>query len=154
MGMAFALKVKSFDDGGAIPKRFTCDGEDVSPALEWSDAPHGTQSYALIVDDPDAPVGTWNHWLLWDIPAHVHSLVEGFKPGSTGSSGKNDFGHSGYGGPCPPKGHGTHHYHFKLHAVDRPMLGLPAGAKRRELDRALKGRVLAQAQYVGRYSRA
>ena len=151
--MAFMLKVRGFDDGGNIPKRHTCDGEDSSPALEWSDEPRGTQSFALIMDDPDAPEGTWNHWLLWDVPAHVHSLPEGFRPGPVGSSGKNDFGRFGYGGPCPPKGHGVHCYAFTLHAVDRPALGLPAGAKRQDLDRALKGRVLVRTQLMGRYGR-
>jgi Raf kinase inhibitor-like YbhB/YbcL family protein len=152
--MALTLQVKGFNDGGSIPKRFTCDGEDLSPALEWSDEPRGTESFALIVDDPDAPAGTWNHWLLWDIPAHAHALPEGFRPGQVGSSGKNDFGRSGYGGPCPPKGHGAHRYYFTLFAMDRPALGLPPGSNRRELDRALKDRVLARAQYMGRYSRA
>ncbi len=151
--MAFSLEVKGFDEGGSIPKRNTCDGDDLSPALSWSDAPAEAHSFALIVDDPDAPAGTWNHWLLWDIPAHVHSLPEGFKPGSVGASGKNDFGKSGYGGPCPPKGN-PHRYYFTLHAVDRPVLGLPPGANRKELDRALKGRTISQAQYMGKYARA
>lgn len=150
--MSFNLSVKAFDNGGAIPKRFTCDGEDASPAIEWSAAPHETQSYALVVDDPDAPAGTWNHWLLWDIPAHVHALAEGFRPGTTGSSGKNDFGRPGYGGPCPPKGP-AHRYYFTLYALDRPALGLPHGSNRSELDRALNGRVLAKAQYMGKYGR-
>ena len=151
--MAFTLKVKGFDDGESIPKRYTCDGEDSSPALEWANEPRGVESFALIMDDPDAPGGTWTHWLLWDVPAHVHSLSDDFRPGALGESGKNDFGHPGYGGPCPPKGHGVHRYHFTLYALDRPVLGLPAGAKRQDLDRALKGRVLARTQYVGRYGR-
>jgi hypothetical protein len=151
--MALTLKVTGFDSGDAIPKRHTCDGEGSSPALEWSNTPRETQSFALIVDDPDAPGGTWTHWLLWDIPPHVHSLREGFRAGDSGSSGKNDFGRPGYGGPCPPKGHGTHRYFFNLYALDRPVLGLPPGAKRQELDRALKGRILDHAQYMGRYGR-
>ena len=151
--MAFTLKVKGFDDGGSIPKRSTCDGEDSSPALEWAGEPRGTQSFALILDDPDAPAGTWTHWLLWDVPAHVHSLSEGFRPGAAGASGKNDFGRPGYGGPCPPKGHGVHRYYFTLFALDRPVLGLPPGARRQELDHALKGRVLTRTQYMGRYGR-
>jgi Raf kinase inhibitor-like YbhB/YbcL family protein len=151
--MSFSLKVKGFDDGATIPKRNSCEGDDSSPALEWSDEPRGTQSFALIVDDPDAPGGTWNHWLLWDIPANVHSLAEGFRPGKIGSSGKNDFGKPGYGGPCPPKGHGAHRYYFTLYAVDKASLGLSAGAKRQDLDRALKGRALGQARYMGRYER-
>jgi Raf kinase inhibitor-like YbhB/YbcL family protein len=150
--MSFTVTVKGFENGGTIPKPNTCDGEDSSPAVDWSGEPGGTQSFALIVDDPDAPAGTWNHWLLWDIPAHVHALHEGFRPGTIGSSGKNDFGKPGYGGPCPPKGP-AHRYYFTLIAIDRPALGLPPGSKRSELDRALNGRVLAKAQYLGHYSR-
>jgi len=152
--MAFSLKVNGFDDGAFIPKGNTCEGENISPALEWSDEPKGTSSFALIMDDPDAPGGTWNHWLLWDIRNNVHALAEGFRPGMLGASGKNDFGRPGYGGPCPPKGHGAHRYYFTLYALDRSFLGLPAGARRAELDRALKGRVLAQTQYMGRYARS
>lgn len=151
--MPFILKVNGFGSGGTIPKANTCDGGDASPALEWSGEPAGTQSFALILEDPDAPAGTWNHWLLWDIPAHVRSLAAGFTPGAIGASGKNDFGKPGYGGPCPPKGHGPHRYYFTLYAVDRPALGLPAGANRAELERALNGRVLAKTQYMGRYGR-
>lgn len=151
--MAFQVKVKGFGNGERIPARYTGDGENISPALEWSGEPEGTQSFALVMDDPDAPGGTWNHWLLWDIPGHVHSLPEGFRPGDLGASGKNDFGRLGYGGPYPPKGHGAHRYQFTIYALDRPALGLPAGAIRKELDRALAGRVLGQASYMGRYER-
>ena len=151
--MVFTLKVEGFADGESIPARFTCDGDNASPALSWSGDPPETQSFVLIVDDPDAPAGTWNHWLLWDVPAHVHSIAEDFRPGAVGCSGKNDFGKPGYGGPCPPRGHGAHRYYFTIHAVDRPALGLPPGAKRQELDRALKNHVLARAQYMGRYER-
>ena len=150
--MSFRVTVKGFDEGGAVPKRFTCDGEDTSPGLEWSGEPGGTQSFALIVDDPDAPAGTWTHWLLWDIPAHVHALPEGFRPGTTGSSGKNDFGKPGYGGPCPPKG-SPHRYYFTLYAVDRPALGVPRDARRGDLDKALNGRVIGKTQFMGRYGR-
>jgi Raf kinase inhibitor-like YbhB/YbcL family protein len=151
--MAFTVQVAGFGNGELVPKRHTCEGADASPALEWSGEPEGTESFALIVDDPDAPVGTWNHWLLWDIPAHVHSIAEGFRPGGLGASGVNDFRRPGYGGPCPPKGHGPHRYFFRVYAVDRPMLGLPGGSQRGELDRALKGRVIGQAEYMGRYER-
>ncbi|HOK45346.1 MAG TPA: YbhB/YbcL family Raf kinase inhibitor-like protein [Bryobacteraceae bacterium] len=151
--MAFKLMSSAFPEGGTIPKLHTCEGADLSPALEWSGEPAGTKSFALIVDDPDAPVGTWNHWLLWDIPASTHSLPQGFKPGQTGESGTNDFGKLGYGGPCPPKGHGPHRYFFKLYALDTESLGLRAGAKRADLDRALKNHILAEAQYMGRYER-
>ena len=151
--MAFTLKAAGFGEGETIPKLHTCEGADSSPAIEWTGEPGGTQSFALVVDDPDAPVGTWNHWLLWDIPAHVHMLAEGFRPGIVGTSGRNDFKRPGYGGPCPPKGHGPHRYFFKLYALDRPALGLPAGSGRIDLDRALKGRVIAEARYMGRYER-
>lgn len=151
--MAFKLTVAGFREGETIPKQHTCEGKDVSPALAWQGAPAGTQSFALIMDDPDAPVGTWNHWLLWDIPASVNSLAEGYRPGSLGTDGTNDFGKTGYGGPCPPRGHGPHRYYFRLYALDVPQLKLAARAKRAELDKALRGHVLAEAVYMGRYER-
>lgn len=151
--MALRLTIPAFPDGGEIPKLHTCEGADLSPALEWSGEPEGTRSFVLIVDDPDAPVGVWNHWLLYDIPSSVHALAQGFKPGSVGLSGTNDFGRPGYGGPCPPKGHGPHRYYFRLYAVDVASLGLKAGVRRAELDRALRGHVLAETQYMGRYER-
>ncbi len=151
--MAFKLMSSAFPEGGTIPKLHTCEGADLSPALEWSGAPANAKSFALIVDDPDAPAGTWNHWLLWDIPASTHSLAQGFKPGRTGDSGANDFGKQGYGGPCPPKGHGPHRYFFKLYALDTESLDLRAGAKRADLDRALRNHTVAETQYMGRYER-
>jgi Raf kinase inhibitor-like YbhB/YbcL family protein len=151
--MKFSIRVNGFEEGGLVPKSYTCDGENSSPALEWSNEPLGTNSFVLIVDDPDAPAGTWTHWLLWDIPGHTHSLPAGFRPGRLGSSGTNDFGRQGYGGPCPPKGAGPHRYFFTLCALDRPALGLTPGAKRPELDAALTGRVLACTEYMGRYGR-
>jgi Raf kinase inhibitor-like YbhB/YbcL family protein len=151
--MAFQLLTNAFADGGWIPALHSCQGADLSPALEWSGAPAEARSLALIVDDPDAPGGTWNHWLLYDIPAAVRNLAQGYRPGGTGISGKNDFGKLGYGGPCPPKGHGPHRYFFRLYALDVDTLGLPAGVKRAELERALKGHVLAEAQHMGRFER-
>jgi Raf kinase inhibitor-like YbhB/YbcL family protein len=151
--MAFKLMSSAFPEGGTIPNLHTCEGADVSPSLEWSGAPANTKSFALIVDDPDAPAGTWNHWLLWDIPASRNSLPQGFKTGQTGESGTNDFGKLGYGGPCPPKGHGPHRYFFKLYALDTETLDLRAGAKRADLDRALRNHTLAEAQCMGRYER-
>src|SRR5712692_6948828 len=100
--MAFEINVSGFTNGGTIPRQHACDGKDLSPALAWSGAPQGTKSFVLIVDDPDAPSGVWNHWLQYDIPAAAQSLPEGFRPGRVGHSGKNDFGRLGYGGPCPP----------------------------------------------------
>lgn len=151
--MAMEIISPAFPNGGTIPKLHTCEGADLSPALEWSGEPAGTKSFALIVDDPDAPAGTWNHWLLYDIPASVHALAQGLKPGSVGVSGTNDFGRPGYGGPCPPKGHGPHRYYFRLYALDVPSLGLGPGVRRAQLDRALRSHILAQAEYLGRYER-
>jgi len=151
--MAFRLFSSAFPEGGLIPTLHTGEGADLSPTLEWSGEPAGTKSFALIVDDPDAPARTWNHWLLWDIPAAAHSLAQGVKPGQAGQTGTNDFGKPGYGGPYPPKGHGPHRYFFKLYALDVEKLPLRAGAKRADLDRALEGHTLAQAQTLGRYER-
>lgn len=151
--MGFELAVAGFAQGAPIPQRNSCDGQDLSPALKWSGAPAETKSFVLIMDDPDAPGGGWNHWLLWDIPAPTQWLAEGFKPGQAGVSGMNDFGRQGYGGPCPPKGKGAHRYFFRLFAVNVATLGLPAGAKRGELERALKGHILAEAEYMGRYEK-
>ena len=151
--MALELVVAGFSQNSAIPRSHTCEGADLSPAIEWKGAPETTQSFALIVDDPDAPGRTWNHWLLYDISPSVYSLDPGFKPGMTGVSGTNDFGKLGYNGPCPPRGHGPHRYFFKLYALDVPSLKLSACARRAQLDKAMRGHVLAEAQYVGRYER-
>ena len=151
--MPFKLILPAFSEGAPIPKLLTCDGADVSPSLEWDGAPAAARSLALIMDDPDAPRGTWTHWLLYDLPSAVRSLAQGYKPGKLGISGTNDFGRLGYGGPCPPKGGGAHRYFFKLHALDVASLGLPAGARRADLDKALRGHVLADTQYFGRYER-
>ncbi len=151
--MAFKLVIAAFPEGGLIPKLHTCEGADLSPSLEWSGEPRDAKGLALIVDDPDAPAGTWNHWLLWDIPVSVHALAQGFKPGQLGVSGTNDFGKPGYNGPCPPRGHGPHRYFFKVYALDVQSLNARAGAKRADLDRALKGHVLAETEYMGRYER-
>ena len=151
--MAFQLTIDSFAEGALIPRRHTCEGENVSPALAWSGAPKGTRSFALIMDDPDAPAGTWNHWLLWDLDAGTNALDGEFRPGAAGKSGLNDFGEQGYGGPCPPRGHGPHRYYFKLYALDVTELGLMQGARRDALERALKGHELGRAQHMGRYER-
>jgi len=148
--MAFNLIVEAFPERGDIPKPYTCEGEDKAPALSWDGEPPGTKSFAIIVDDPDAPSGTFTHWLQYDIPASVHSLPE---KGNGGLSGMNDFGSRGYNGPCPPKGHGPHRYFFKIFALDVPSLGLPAGAKRADVDRSLRKSVLAEARHTGRYER-
>ncbi len=151
--MAFKVMSNAFSEGGWIPELHSCNGADVSPALEWSGEPEGTLSFALILEDPDAPAGVWTHWVLYDVPPNVHNLAQGYKPGGAGVSGTNDFGKPGYGGPCPPKGHGPHRYFFRLYALDAHTLGLPAGVKAAELQRALKGHVLAEARYMGRFER-
>ncbi len=149
----FKVTVLGFADGGDLPRRVTCDGDDLSPALHWAGEPSETASFALIMDDPDAPHGTWNHWVVWDIPAHIHAIPEGKEHASSGKSGTNDFGRLGYGGPCPPQGGGPHRYFFRLFALDTPTLGLSEGAKRPTLEKALKKHAIGQAVYMGRYER-
>jgi len=149
----FTLQTSAFADGGPLPSRFTCEGANVAPALSWRGAPDSAQSFALIMDDPDAPRGVWTHWTLFNLPATVHDLAEGWQAGAPGVSGQNDFGKVGYGGPCPPRGNGPHRYFFRLYALAVPSLPLRAGATRAELERALAGHVIGQAQLMGRYER-
>ncbi len=153
--MSFALKTSAFAVGGEIPRKYTCDGADVSPALHWNDAPAGTESFALIADDPDAPVGTWTHWIIWNIPARTTALPEGVpKAGESGDGtrqGGNDFKRVGYGGPCPPPGK-PHRYFFKLYALDAK-LDVKAGVSRNELERAMNGHNLSQTELMGTYAR-
>ena len=153
--MSFTLKATAFPNGGGIPKKYTCDGADLSPALSWDDAPAGTQSLALIVDDPDAPMGTWTHWLIWNIPAKATLLPEDTPKmnllDNGARQGGNDFKRIGYGGPCPPPGK-PHRYFFKLYALDA-RLEVKAGAVRSELEPALQPHILAQAQWMGTYGR-
>jgi Raf kinase inhibitor-like YbhB/YbcL family protein len=150
---AFQLKSSAFSNGGAIPTQFTCDGTDVSPALSWNDPPAGTKTFALIMDDPDAPAGTWVHWVLYDLPAGVRELPEGVPKAkdleSGARQGSNDFRRIGYGGPCPPRG-AAHRYSFRLYALDRETR-LPAGAAKGDLERAMKGHILAQSELIGRF---
>ena len=150
--MTIQLKSSAFAEGGLIPSRYTCDGGDLSPPLSWSGIPEGTQRLALICDDPDAPRGTWVHWVAYDIPATLRELPEGVAPtpalAGGGSQGKSSFGRSGYGGPCPPSG--THRYFFRLYALDAP-LGLPPGATKEELLRAMSGHLLGEGVLMGRY---
>jgi Raf kinase inhibitor-like YbhB/YbcL family protein len=145
----FSLTSASFKPGTTIPRRHTCEGEDLSPPLAWSEPPAGTRSLALIVDDPDAPVGTFTHWLAWGIDPGARALAE-----SEGApvEARNDFGVVGYRGPCPPPGHGRHRYVFRLHALEAE-LDLRPGAGAAELERVLAGRVLATAELVGLYER-
>lgn len=151
--MSFGIRSRSFSFGDPIPPRFTCDGENVSPALEWFEAPPGTQSFALIVDDPDAPMGSWVHWLIWDLTgAGIEEAVPPVaQPLSGGTQGKNSWSRIGYGGPCPPSG--THRYYFRLHALDT-LLRLAPGSDRSALERAISAHTLAQAVLLGTYARA
>jgi Raf kinase inhibitor-like YbhB/YbcL family protein len=144
-----SLTTSAFEEGGPIPRRHTCEGEDLSPPLEWSGAPEGTRSLALICDDPDAPVGTFLHWLAWGLDPASPGLAEG-EPAPI--EGPNGFGSTGYRGPCPPPGHGPHRYFFRLHALDVE-LDLGAGADREELERAMEGHVLATGELMGTYER-
>jgi Raf kinase inhibitor-like YbhB/YbcL family protein len=153
--MSLSISSPSFSSGGDIPKKFTCDGADVSPQLAWTEPPAGTKSLALLVDDVDAPVGNWNHWTLWNLPASARSLAEGISkqdrlPDGT-QQGRNDFRKTGYNGPCPPPGK-PHRYYFKLFALDTK-LDLKAGAGKHELESAMKQHILAQAEWMGRYGR-
>ena len=153
--MAFTLDTKAFPKGGEIPSKYACTGEDVSPALSWSGAPQGTKSFALIVEDPDAPSGTFTHWIVYDLPAEARQLPENVSKtddlSGGGRQGRNDFRRAGYGGPCPPPGK-PHRYFFKLYALNSP-LNLPAGASRREVEDALRGHVIAQAELMGKFGR-
>jgi len=149
----FTLTIEAFAKGGDIPSVFTCEGENISPALAWSGASSGTRSFALIVDDPDAPAGTWNHWLLWDIAEEARSLPQHYRPAPPVHAGTNDFGKTGYGGPCPPKGHGPHRYFFRLYALDAQTIRLAKGARRNELERAMQKHRLGVAEYMGRFER-
>ena len=138
----------AFQEGGNIPSKFTCDGSDTSPPLQITGVPAEAKSLVLIADDPDAPSGLFTHWLIWNIPPQTNSIAEGSAP--KGVHGANDFGKSGYKGPCPPPG--THRYSFKVFALDRE-LDLGGGAKRSQVDAAMKGHVIAQGELVGRYAR-
>jgi Raf kinase inhibitor-like YbhB/YbcL family protein len=148
------IKSSAFGSGEMIAAKYTCDGADFSPPLEWAGSPAGTRSFALICDDPDAPMGTWVHWVIYDIPPTATMLAEGITrqkdlPGG-GTQGINDFRKIGYGGPCPPGG--THRYFFKLYALDT-MLGLKPGITKDQLLKAMRGHILAEAQLMGTYRR-
>jgi Raf kinase inhibitor-like YbhB/YbcL family protein len=153
-GTPFTLSSNAFIQEAAIPTRYSCDGENISPPLEWGDPPQGTESFALILDDPDAPGGTWVHWILYNIPAEVRALPEAIPPEEElpdGSRhGENSFGRLDYGGPCPPSG--THRYFFKLYALD-VTLDLEPGVDKKTLLQAMEGHVLAEAELMGTYPR-
>ena len=144
------LTSDAFTDGQPIPAQFTCDGADQTPTLHWTDPPAGTKSFALVIDDPDAPSGIFRHWGVFDIPSSTRSIGGGQR---VGTEVTNDFGKAGYGGPCPPKGHGTHHYHFKLFALDTASLDLSDGAKVEEVEQAAQKHALGRAELIGTFER-
>jgi Raf kinase inhibitor-like YbhB/YbcL family protein len=147
-GAKMKISSSSFQGGGNIPSKFTCDGADSNPGLRVEGVPAEAKSLVLIVDDPDAPSGLFTHWLVWNMDPKTSEIAESSAP--KGVQGKNDFGKSGYGGPCPPSG--AHRYYFKIFALGNE-LNLPAGSKRAQLDAAMKGHVIAQGELIGRYSR-
>jgi Raf kinase inhibitor-like YbhB/YbcL family protein len=153
-GRKMQITSTAFIEGSMIPSKFTCDGWDISPPLEWKDIPAGTKSFALISDDPDAPMGTWVHWVVYNIPPTITGLGENVKPDKEFKNGmrqgNNNWPKIGYGGPCPPSG--THRYFFKLYALDT-MLDLKSGATKAQLLEATKGHVLAETQLMGKYKR-
>ena len=153
--MALTISSSAFQEGDKIPAKYTCEGQDVSPPLAWSEPPAGTRSLALIVDDPDAPGGVFTHWLLFNIPPDSRELPEAVPTqaelASGALQGKTDFGRTGYGGPCPPPGR-PHRYQFTLYALDQP-LDLEGGASKKQLLSAMQGHILAQGQLTGTYQR-
>lgn len=153
--MAFQIKSTAFEHGGNIPKKYTCDGADVSPPLSWTPPPKGTKSLALICDDPDAPMGTWVHWVLFGLPSNTRELPEGVPTQEVlpdgSKQGTTDFGRVGYGGPCPPKGP-AHRYFFRLYTLDIEP-DLKPGATKQQLLKTIEKHILAQAELMGRYQR-
>lgn len=153
-GEQMKITSSAFEEGEMIPAKYTCDDADISPQLKWSNIPEGAKTIAIISDDPDAPVGTWVHWVLYNLPASIAELPENIPPDETLSNGakqgKSDFGRIGYGGPCPPGG--THRYYFKVYALDKE-LDLEPGATKAELLEAMKGHIVAEGQLMGRYKR-
>jgi Raf kinase inhibitor-like YbhB/YbcL family protein len=153
--MPFTITSPAFLNGEVIPPRYTRDGENLSPPLEWRDAPPETKSYVLVVEDPDAPSGTFRHWAMYNIPAGEAGLPEGGSAqGLRGmGEGVNGFGNARYDGPQPPKGHGPHHYHFRLAALDVPRLDIPASAKAEDIWTKAQPHIIAEAEVVGIYER-
>lgn len=154
--MVMTLTSTAFAPGSRMPVRYTCEGDDVSPPLAWRGLPAGAKSLVLLCDDPDAPAGTWHHWAVFDIPADQTALAENFsKAAHVGPirQAVNDFRRPGYGGPCPPPGHGTHHYHFRLLALNVARLEVRDGARCPDIERAARGHAVAEAELIGTYSR-
>lgn len=153
--MTFSLSSPAFRDGDRIPAKYTGDGDNLSPPLAWADAPPGTRSFALIVEDPDAPSGTFRHWGIYNMAGDRSTLPEGIERDKAAQMGHavNDFNHRRYGGPAPPKGHGTHHYHFRIAALDVESLAEPADIPIADLWRDVRRHMLAEADLVGTYAR-
>lgn len=154
-GAAMQIKSAAFEENGLIPKKYTCDGQNVSPPLTWTKPPTGAKSVAIICDDPDAPVGTWVHWVIYGISPQATALPENVPPQKEvlrgAKQGINDFRKIGYGGPCPPKGP-AHRYFFKIYSLDIE-LNLPAGASKKDVEKAMQGHILAEGQLIGKYGR-
>ncbi len=154
--MPLALMSPAFPPGGAVPAEYTCDGADISPPISWSGVPVGAQSLVLIVEDPDAPSGVFRHWAAYDIPPTTTGLAQGYGPRRVAArfrEARNDFGERYYGGPCPPKGHGVHHYHFRLLAISRPRLDLAPSASALDVRNAAQPYVIQQTELIGTYRR-
>ena len=153
--MSLSISSAAFSEGIRIPVQYTCEGEDISPPLSWSDAPEGTKSFVLICDDPDAPMGTWDHWLIYNIPADSEELAEGIPTEESLTDGSkhglNSWGNTNYGGPCPPPGN-PHRYFFKLYALDT-ILSLTGDATKSLIENAMQGHILEEAQLMGTFSR-
>jgi len=149
------LSSSAFADGGAVPRRYSCDGEDISPPIAWTDAPKDTRSFVLLCDDPDAPAGTWHHWAAYDLGRGETSLAEGASraDGTRFKEAINDFQKPGYGGPCPPRRHGPHHYHFRLLALSVDRLSLGSNPTCRAVEREARRHLIAEAVLVGIYER-
>lgn len=145
------LESNAFENGAVIPTQHTCEGRDIPPDLRWTHSPEGTQSFVLIVDDPDAPRGTFTHWVRYDVPGDKNMITS--EGPVQGKDGRNDFEVVGWRGPCPPPRHGNHRYFFRLHALDVPELGLARGASRREVEKAMDGHVIDTAELFGLFAR-
>ncbi|WP_406855748.1 YbhB/YbcL family Raf kinase inhibitor-like protein [Alsobacter sp. KACC 23698] len=153
MASAMHLRSPAFSPGQGIPRRHTCDGEDVSPPLEWGDAPEDALSFALLCEDPDAPAGVWRHWAVYDLPPALRRLPEGAGAEGHLKQAVNDFGRPGYGGPCPPRGHGPHRYRFRLLALSTAALAIPAKPSCRMVEQEARKRLIAEAVLEGIYGR-
>ncbi len=151
--MGFSIKSADFKDGQRVPRRFTCEGEDISPELSWEGAPEGTESLALIVEDPDAPMGTFIHWVIYNLPPDLKGLRRGASGSGAIKEGVSSFGRIGYNGPCPPPGHGDHRYYFRLRALDVKELDVTKNANKGDVEEAMNGHILAETSLMGIYSR-